>query len=116
MGRDYMGAGELLADLRIVRDSLLAHRGTLIARGRLERAMRTLSAFGLHLATLDVREHADAHHHALAQLVDGYSDLDREQRRAVLPRELSSRAPARVPAATARRSRPPHVRHLRGDP
>ena len=92
-GRDYVGAGELLAELRMVRDSLVAHRGGLIAHGRLERAMRTLSAFGLHLATLDVREHADAHHHALSQLIDGYDRLDRDGRRDVLSRELASPRP-----------------------
>ena len=99
-GRDYVGAGELLAELELVRESLLAHRGELIARGRLERAMRTLAAFGLHLATLDVREHADAHHHAVAQLVDRlghggrrYAELSREERLGVLSRELASRRP-----------------------
>jgi phosphoenolpyruvate carboxylase len=92
-GRDYVGAEELLAELRLVRDSLVAHRGGLIAHGRLERAMRTLAAFGLHLATLDVREHADAHHHALAQMIEGYADLPREGRRAVLSRELTSSRP-----------------------
>jgi phosphoenolpyruvate carboxylase len=99
-GRDYQGTAELLADLMLVRDSLLAHRGELIARGRLERAIRTIAAFGLHLATLDVREHADAHHHALGQLVDRvgdgesrYADLDRDQRRALLAAELRSRRP-----------------------
>jgi phosphoenolpyruvate carboxylase len=92
-GRDYAGAGELLADLRLVRDSLVAHRGGLIAHGRLERAMRTLSAFRLHLATLDVREHADAHHQALAQLIDGYGELSPDDRRTVLARELASPRP-----------------------
>jgi phosphoenolpyruvate carboxylase len=92
-GRDYAGSAELLADLRVVRDSLLAHRGSLIAHGRLERAMRTLAAFGLHLATLDVREHADAHHHVVAQLVDGYAGLSRPERRDMLARELGSRRP-----------------------
>jgi phosphoenolpyruvate carboxylase len=92
-GRDYVGAAELLAELELVRASLLAHRGELIARGRLERAMRTLAAFGLHLATLDLREHADAHHHALGQLIDRlgdegprYSELSREERLGVLSR------------------------------
>src|SRR5204863_333550 len=99
-GRDYVGTAELLADLALVRDSLLLHRGELIARGRLEQAMRTLAAFGLHLATLDVREHADAHHEALAQLFDrvregepSYRELDREERRALLAAELPSRRP-----------------------
>ena len=92
-GRDYVGADELLADLRLVRDSLVAHRGGLIAHGRLERAMRTLAAFGLHLATLDVREHADAHHAALSQLIEGYGELSRDERREVLGRELGSARP-----------------------
>jgi phosphoenolpyruvate carboxylase len=98
-GRDYVGVDELLADLRLVRDSLMAHRGGLIAHGRLERGMRTLAAFGLHLATLDVREHADAHHHAIGQLLDRlgegapYAELDRPERRELLARELLSPRP-----------------------
>jgi phosphoenolpyruvate carboxylase len=102
-GRDYLGTGELLADLALVRGSLLVHRGELIARGRLEQAMRTLAAFGLHLATLDVREHAAAHHHALGQLYDRlageatgerpYAELSRPERATLLAAELPSRRP-----------------------
>ena len=99
-GRDYVGAAELLEELDVVRRSLIEHRGELIAHGRLERAMRTLASFGLHLATLDVREHADAHHHAIGQLIDRlgdgappYAELSREERLALLSRELASRRP-----------------------
>jgi phosphoenolpyruvate carboxylase len=99
-GRAYRGTGELLADLIVVRDSLLAHRGELIARGRLERAIRTLVAFGMHLATMDIREHAEAHHRVLAQLFDRldehparYADTPAGERAELLARELRSRRP-----------------------
>ncbi|HEY9473789.1 MAG TPA: phosphoenolpyruvate carboxylase, partial [Mycobacteriales bacterium] len=106
-GRDYLGTTELLADLRVVRESLATHRGELVARGLMARVERTVAACGLHLATMDVREHADAHHRAIGQLVDRleeldrpYGELDRSTRRAVLSAELANRRPlaSRPPA------------------
>jgi phosphoenolpyruvate carboxylase len=103
-GREYLATGELVADLAVIRDSLLAHRGELIARGRLERAMRTLAAFGLQLATMDVREHADAQHEAVGALFDRlhehprrYADLPRDERRDLLAGELRGRRPLAAP-------------------
>ena len=75
-GRDYENTAELLADLTIMRDSLLEYKGELIAHGLLERVIRAVSTFGLTHATMDVREHSDAHHHALAQLATNPDSID----------------------------------------
>src|SRR6478735_7267391 len=69
---------ELREDLRVVRDSMLANRSELAAEGVLDIAIRTITAFGLTMATMDVREHADAHHAAVGALVDASAVPDSE--------------------------------------
>ncbi|MDP9239057.1 MAG: phosphoenolpyruvate carboxylase [Actinomycetota bacterium] len=99
-GRDYVGTAELLEDLEVMRRSLHEHRGALIADEILTRLLRTVRAFGLRLATMDVREHADAHHAVLGQLYDGlaeldrpYAELERPIRTKLLEGELAGRRP-----------------------
>ncbi len=99
-GRDYRDDDELLADLRLLRDSVAEHQGELLASGELERLIRTVAATGLTLATLDVREHAEKHHAVLATLLDRagdlatpYAALDAAGRLEVLGKELAGRRP-----------------------
>jgi phosphoenolpyruvate carboxylase len=77
---------ELLADLTLMRDSLFAHKGEMIATGLLERTIRTIAAFGLTHATMDVREHSDAHHHLLAQALgdSAYANRSHDERFEIL--------------------------------
>ncbi|MFI6130534.1 phosphoenolpyruvate carboxylase [Micromonospora sp. NPDC051141] len=98
-GRDYRGATELIADLELLRASLARNSGQLTAVGRLASTIRTVSAFGLHLATMDIREHAEKHHEVLAQLyetvgeVSDYPSLTRLERTKLLADELTGRRP-----------------------
>ncbi|WNZ05447.1 phosphoenolpyruvate carboxylase [Paenarthrobacter ureafaciens] len=98
-GRDYATTSELLAEFGLLEASLRNHAAGLVADGALARVRRALAAFGLHLATLDIREHADYHHDAVGQLVDRlgtekpYGSLTREERLAFLGEELASRRP-----------------------
>jgi phosphoenolpyruvate carboxylase len=90
--RDYANTAELLADLVLMRDSLLAHRGELIATGLLERTIRTVAAFGINHATMDIREHSDAHHHVLNQItgVVGYLAKSHDEKFEILTQVLAN--------------------------
>jgi phosphoenolpyruvate carboxylase len=72
----------------------------------LGKALRTAAAIGLQIAKLDVREHSDKHHDALAPLIDRakiinkpYSELTKSERFAVLAQELDSPRPLAATAA-----------------
>ena len=97
VGRDYDSTRELLADLLLIRDDLLQHRGQLAAHGILDQSIRVVASIGLPLATLDIREHAQKFHDTLRQLFErlgfGYDDLDREERTTLLADELSALRP-----------------------
>ena len=96
-GRDYANSAELIADLTLMRDSLFAHRGELIATGLLERTIRSIAAFGLTHATLDIREHSDAHHNLLKQVMPaGYLELSHSDKFPLLIKELASSAPIKT--------------------
>jgi phosphoenolpyruvate carboxylase len=102
-GSFYLRRDELLADLRLMAESLRAHESAAIADGALLDLLRTVEVFGLHTATLDLRQHSERHTSALTEVfaragvVADYGALDEPSRVALLTRELESLRPL-VPA------------------
>jgi phosphoenolpyruvate carboxylase len=64
----YTRAAELLADLTLVRDSLLENRGARLSELLIEPLLMEVRTYGLHLQTLDIRQHAKVHAKAIAEL------------------------------------------------
>lgn len=97
----YDGA-ELLKDLMTVRDALVEMGLDAVARyGRLGDAITRARAFGLHLATTDLRQHSRVHAHAVGALLKAagvhqdYASLDEAARLKVLRAELLQPRPLR---------------------
>jgi phosphoenolpyruvate carboxylase len=65
----YIHAEELLVDLELVRESLLADGEQDLTLGRLATLIRQVQVFGFHFAALDVRQHSERHASALAELL-----------------------------------------------
>ncbi|MFI4896356.1 MAG: phosphoenolpyruvate carboxylase [Phycisphaerales bacterium JB059] len=68
-------------------------------RGRLGALRLRVRAFGLHLATMDIRQHSRVHEHAVGELLrlagvcDDYAGLGESERVALLSRELLTPRP-----------------------
>ncbi len=99
--RAYGGPEELQDDFALLGSSLCENRGMRMARGRLARIRGLVATIGFHLATLDIREHTDQHHQAIAILTRclgiEYTDLDRAERTEFLAGELSGSRPMAPP-------------------
>ena len=87
-GRDYANTQELISDLMLIYESLKANKGELIAHGLLERTIRTVAAFGLNHATMDVREHSGAHERVISKIFPEYSKLSAREKSDFLSNEL----------------------------
>jgi phosphoenolpyruvate carboxylase len=101
----YRHAGELQADVAVMRDGLRALRGDRIADGALHDLQRRVEAFGFHLARLDLRQHSQVHGQAAADILrsariaEDYLSLDEPARVAVLVRALEGALPAEMAAS-----------------
>jgi phosphoenolpyruvate carboxylase len=64
----YHNAAEFEDDLLLVQSSLVSNRGERLARTYVASLLRKVRTFGFHLHTLDIRQHARVHAHALEEL------------------------------------------------
>ncbi len=90
-GIAYTSAELLLADLELVRESLLADGERDVAGRQLATLIRQVQVFGFHFAALDVRQHSERHAAALGELLlatgllqEDYSTLNETERIRVL--------------------------------
>ena len=65
----YVSVEEFLGDLEVLRASLAAHGGLRIARTLIDPLILQVRTFGLHLHTLDIRQHARLHAAALKEAI-----------------------------------------------
>ena len=106
----YDAANELLADLNLMQDSLVAFGGADAASRTLADLIRQVEVFGLSFATLDVRQHSERHATALAEILAhagvhaDYMACDEATRATLLQHELDTQRPlipARLPYSEA---------------
>jgi phosphoenolpyruvate carboxylase len=106
-GKDYRRADELQIELELMQNSLRQNAGELVAEGSLGSVVSRVSTFGFHLAAMDIREHAEKHHHLLGVLFDrlgvlpvAYRELERPERARLLARDLRDGRPLTSSAAS----------------
>jgi phosphoenolpyruvate carboxylase len=95
----YHRAGDLKKDLQIIADDLCRSRVSHAGSGLVRDLVRQVEVFGLHLMTLDIRQHANRHSHALDEIFrytgvcDRYAKMTANQRFEFLAQELAERRP-----------------------
>ncbi len=94
-GAQFLQADTVREMLEVIRESLAAGRGAMLAEGELRTAMQRLDVFGLHVARLDLRQHSGAHAAAVAEISGrrDYPKLAEAEKRRVLAQAIASARP-----------------------
>ena len=66
--KPYARAEEFVADLTVLHSSLIRNRGRRLAQSLIDPLLLEVRTYGLHLQTLDIRQHARVHAAAIAEL------------------------------------------------
>lgn len=78
----YRGGDEFLADLRLMSAALRAHHGQLLLESEVQRWIDEAQVFGLHLASLDVRQDSRRHSEVMTEVFTAIgvaTDYDKRQ-------------------------------------
>ena len=95
----YFGREALLVDLRLIADDLERIGARAAAAGAIRDMIRLVEVFGIHLLTLDLRQHSARHASALDEILRGagvcpdYDSLSPDERLDVLAREIDGARP-----------------------
>ena len=85
----YTRAAELLADLTVLRASLMENRGERLAEMLVDPLLIEVRTYGLHLQTLDIRQHARVHAAAVSEIA-GCAETSANSSELRLPAALSA--------------------------
>src|ERR1700722_6029554 len=102
----YADSKELLVDLSIVANSLVANGSELLAKGRLKDLRRAVDVFGFHLAAIDLRQNSVVHERVVGELLESaqpgtnYLALGEDERVRLLLAELATARPLASPFMT----------------
>ena len=103
----YERVEQLTGDLELIAGSLAAHRGEYAGLFHVRRMLRRVRTFGFHLATLDVRQHAEVHREIVGRALaeDGWAVRTPEERRVRLDTALErDESPVTALDAAAKRA------------
>lgn len=86
----YTKAADLLADLTVLRNSLMQNRGERLAEMLVNPLLIEVRTYGLHLQTLDIRQHARVHAVAVSEIAGRVEMCGSDSSALRLPAALSS--------------------------
>ena len=95
----YLGRRKLLDDLRLIADDLRESGAVAASSGAIQDMIRLVEVFGVHLLTLDLRQHGARHTEALDEILKkagvspNYAQLSPDERFDLLATELESTRP-----------------------
>jgi phosphoenolpyruvate carboxylase len=86
----YTTAADLLSDLTVLRNSLLQNNGHRLSEMLIDPLLMEIRTYGLHLQTLDIRQHAKVHAAAIEELTAFQPTLSETSRPSTLDSLLPS--------------------------